>query len=692
MELYIAPNGNDRWSGKLDTPNSDRTDGPLASILGARARIRALKSAGQLKAPITVYIRGGRYRLTKPIIFTPEDSAPVTYTAYQDEQPVFDGGITLTDWQQTTVNGVQAWATTAPLDFRQLFVNGQRRKRPSLPKQGEYHIAAVAGNPNTMTLFEGTDRFQFTAENLKADWHNLSDVELVLTHFWSEERLPIESIDETTHIVVAARKMLFNPRQDFNDTLAPYRVENVFEALTEPGEWYLDRVSRQVYYIPLPGETPDNTEITASAVLQFVRFEGTPQRPIEFIRLKGLTFQHSDWVQPSGHGTRFNPYGPARTDYMTEDAEIDPPGDKEYGCAAQAAYNVPGALYFEYARHCAVENCRLEHIGWYGIELAEGCHGIHLTGNTLIDLGAGGIKIGGANVHGPREDRTGHNQVTDNHIASAGQVFLSGVGIVLLHTFNNVVMHNHIHDLYYSGISCGWVWGLRDCIARDNLIAYNLIHDLGFGILSDMGGIYTLGIQPGTVLRGNVIYNVTARGYGGWGIYLDEGSAHILVEGNIVHHTGHESFHQNYGRENIVRSNIFAFSEIGGAILNRGAEDHNAISFEGNIFLTDGRPMFNSSSSAPFALRPFRSDLNIFYDISGADPVFRSGRGPTAQLLTLAEYRAFGNDRHSLTADPGCRPPDFVLPADSPAFQVGFAPIDPTQAGCRQTAPGERRQ
>ncbi|MAS37815.1 MAG: hypothetical protein CL610_27720 [Anaerolineaceae bacterium] len=684
MQLYVATDGDDQWSGTLDAPNVDRTDGPLASIYRARDRIRELKARGQLTGPVTVSIRGGRYPLTKPVVFTSEDSAPVTYAAYPDEQPVFDGGVILEGWRETEVHGVPVWVTDAPsFDFRQLFVNGQRRNRPCFPKQGEYVIAAVDGDADAMTLFEGTDRFQFAAGDLNPEWRNLTDIELVLTHFWSEERLPIESIDSTTNTVVSSRKMLFNPRQDFGGTLSPYRAENVFEALTEPGEWYLDRTSRQVYYIPMPGETRENTTITAARLLQFIRFEGTPQRPVAFISLKGLTFRHSDWLQPSGYGMRFNPYGASRCDWTMEDTEIDPPGDKEYGCAAQAAYNVPGTLYFEYAAHCLVEDCRLEHIGWYGIELAEGCSGIHISRNVLTDLGAGGIKIGGASVRGPREDGTGHNHVTDNHIHDAGRVFLSGVGIALLHTFNNVVAHNHIHDLYYSGISCGWVWGIKDCISRENVIEFNKIHDLGFGVLSDMGGIYMLGVQPGTVLRGNVIANVLARGYGGWGIYLDEGSAHILVEGNIAYNTGHESFHQNYGRENIVRGNIFAFSKSGGAILNRGAADHNAISFEGNIFLTDNQPMLSGGANALLQNRPFRSELNIFHDVSGAAPVFRSGRGESAQLLTLEAYRALGNDRHSLIADPGCRPPDFTLPPNSPALQFGFQPIDPTRAGCR---------
>lgn len=676
-ELFVAPNGNDQWSGTLTEPNAEGTDGPLATLAGARDAVRRLKTSGLLPAALTVKFRGGRYPLSAPVVFTPADSAPVTYTAYPGEQPIFEGGVRLTGWQPTQVNGVQAWVTDAPFDFHQLFVNGQRQQRPRLPKQGEYHIAAVEGDASKMTLFQGTDRFQCNPGDLSGSWRNLNDVELVVVHFWAEERLPIQSFDGATNTVISTRKMLFNPRQDFAGTLAPYHVENVFEALTEPGEWYLDRGDRRVYYIPLPGQTPENTEIYASRLLQFIRVEGQPDQPVSFIRFEGLAFEHGDWVQPAGYGLRFNPYGPARPDYTMEDTEIDPPGAKEYACAAQAAYNVPGVLYFEYATHCAVANCRVEHVGWYGIELAEGCSGIQLTDNTLADLGAGGIKIGGASVSGLRHDQTGYNHVTGNTIHHGGEVFLSGVGIAMLHTFNNHVAHNHIHDLYYSAISCGWVWGVKDCISRENRIEYNLIHDLGFGILSDMGGIYTLGVQPGTVLRGNHIFNVRARGYGGWGIYLDEGSSHILVEGNVVYNTWSESFHQNSGRENLIRNNIFAFSEMGGARLSNQIGSHNQLTFERNIFITDGLPIF-TTGRVRLENRPFLSDLNLFYDRSGAEPVFYTGSSKTGTKFTLEEYRAFGNDRHSVIADPGIEPPNITLSPDSPAHEIGFeAPTVP---------------
>ena len=98
------------------------------------------------------------------------------------------------------------------------------------------------------------------------------------------------------------------------------------------------------------------------------------------------------------------------------------------------------------------------------------------------------------------------------------------VGILLMHADKNVIAHNHIHHLYYTGISVGWVWGYGPSVSKANRIEFNHIHDVGQKLLSDMGGIYMLGVSPGTVVRGNTSTTWTRATYGGWGIYTDEGS------------------------------------------------------------------------------------------------------------------------------------------------------------------------
>ncbi len=116
MVFYVAPNGNDAWSGKLDVPNNKMTDGPFATISRARDAIRTLKNSrgGNLEVPVAVLIRGGSYYLSEPIIFTPEDSgtiqSPIVYQAYPNEIPIISGGKKISNWQQQG----QLWVAQLP--------------------------------------------------------------------------------------------------------------------------------------------------------------------------------------------------------------------------------------------------------------------------------------------------------------------------------------------------------------------------------------------------------------------------------------------------------------------------------------------------------------------------------------------------------------------------------------------------
>ena len=678
LELYVSVDGNDSWSGTMPNPNREATDGPLATVTKARDIVRELKRKADLPAAVKVWIRGGRYSLKESIVFDSQDSAPVTYEAFPGERPIFDGGTQITGWKEERIGDTLAWTVELPevakgkWYFKQLFVNGQRRTRARLPKQDYFWIDTVPGIDYSAHLFDGSNRFQCKPGDIQS-WTNLTDADIVVLHYWIEERLPVVDFDEHTRVVTSSRKSIFALLDDFKPRYARYYVENVFEALTEPGDWYLERKSGKLYYIPMAGESMEETEIFAPRIHQFIRISGNPDedRYVEFLKLKGLEFQHSDWVQPPGGGER----------WWWAEKGVD------FGAAAQSAVNIPGVIYLEGARHCVIEDCRIRHVGWWGIELSHGCQYNRITANTVSDMGAGGIKLDGADIHGPIKRRTGYNKVTDNYVHHGGRVFHSAPGIISIHSFGNVIAHNHVHDFYNSGICCGFVWGYKDNISRDNLIENNYIHHLGFGLLSDMGGIYTLGIQPGTIIRGNVIHDITKHNYGGWGIYLDEGSSHITVEHNLTYRTDSHGYCQHYGRENIVRHNIFALGRDGTVSLGR-AGDRNSFTFERNIVVMDDTPLYTLAKTMTFEPAHFVADVNLVWNLSG-QPVF-SGivieEGTLQPSYTLKDMQRMGYDRHSVEADPGfvdIRCDNYKLTEGSPAYALGIQAIDTSYVGPR---------
>jgi parallel beta-helix repeat protein len=309
--------------------------------------------------------------------------------------------------------------------------------------------------------------------------------------------------------------------------------------------------------------------------------------------------------------------------------------------------------------------------------LAKGCKSFSIVGNEFVDLGGGGIRMGETVRPKSAFEENNSHLVTDNHLHQLGRVYAPAVGLFILHSGTNRVAHNHIHDLYYTAISVGWNWGYQETPCRANAIEFNHLHDIGKGMLSDMGAIYTLGIQRGTVVRNNLIHDVNAFTYGGWGLYTDEGSTGILLENNVVYRCKSAGFHQHYGRENVVRNNIFAFNREHQLMRTR-PEPHTSFIFTNNIVYFDSGDLLGSNWSNDH----YVIDHNVYYDA-------RSGTNSSAMKFadgTLAQWKARGHDEHSIIADPLFVAPDqsdFRLKPESPALRMGFVPIDLISAGVR---------
>lgn len=654
LSFYVSPQGQDRWSGHLPEPAPDGSDGPFATVKQAQEAVRARPDRSQ---PVEVLLRGGTYFLKEPLIFGPEDSgiteAPVTYAAYPGELPLLSGGYELNQWQLTEFNGQSTWVADAPdWDFRQLFVEGQRRPRPRLPREGFYHLVGLPGVTEDTPWNEELNEFLVAPGEVKAG-KNLSQVEIVMLHKWVESRLPLASVEEETGLVRTARRSVAKPVEGSGE-LARYYLENVWEALDTPGQWYLDHEAGRVYYLPRPGEEPDTTEVIAPRLPYLVRLVGDPDAGnfVEHLHFYGLTFAHSEWHKPP---------------------EVHYWGDKtgEKCGDAQAAVSVPGAIQAEGARYCHLEHCTVAHVSSYGIELSRGCRDNTIARCHIHDLGAGGIKLGTINVE--EAEISGHNTVSDCHIHSGGLIYHSAIGLWLGQTGFNTISHNHLHDFFYTGISVGWTWGYGESGAGHNLCEYNHVHHIGQGWLSDMGGIYTLGISPGTVIRHNIFHHIESYDYGGWGIYHDEGSSHIVSEFNLVYGCKSSSFHQHYGRENVLRNNIFALSREA-QIARTREEEHLSFVIERNIvYFTQGELFSGNWENGNYRFR-----RNLYWDTRGTAPQFGD--------YSWEEWQKRGQDVDSVIAAPDFTAPDqadFSLPLDSPAWTLGFEPFDLSTIGPR---------
>ena len=655
--MYVALGGNDRWSGGLAEPNQNGTDGPLATVRGAQKKLRRLIRDG-LDAPVRVVLRGGTHFQSSPLVFTPVDggaeakeyphaiaSSPITVTwsAYPGETPVISGGKQITGWSEAEINGHRAWVASMPAVrrgawyFQQLWVNGERRMRPRLPKEGLYRIERLVGVPKNSPYNQGQDRFVYAKGDIGPDWHNLEDIEVVALSYWTESRLWIKEVNRRRRLVSFDRRSSKRLSDDF-DASRPtqYYVENVFEAL-EPGQWYLDRQEGKLYYLPLRGEEPDTAEVIAPKLTELVRVEGK-SKPVTQLHFDGIAFSHNQW---------------------------DLPPDKSN--VGQASNEIPGAVVLKNAQSCTFQRCAFTHLGSYGVELLDGCRDVDLIGCDVADLGAGGVKI----WHGCRR-----NTISDCEIGDGGILYPSAVGLLVGRSSGNRLVHNHIHDFYYTGISVGWCWGYAESEAYGNIVEYNHVHDIGRGMLSDMGGIYTLGVSPGTRIRYNVFHDITSRGYGGWAIYTDEGSTDILIENNLAYRTNCSAFHQHYGRNNVIQNNIWAFGRQEQLALTR-LEQHCSFVFRHNIVYFDQGELFGSGLKRATPAHVV-IDSNLYWHARGKK--FRVGD------RTLRQWQQEGLDRNSLIADPGFVAPerdDFRLKKGSPALKIGFRPFELTNVGPR---------
>lgn len=604
--LYVSPSGSDAAPGTKAKP--------LASLTAALAQ-----------KPSRVVLRGGFYALAEPLRLGKEHSG-LQLVAEKGETPVLSGGSKVTGWREVAPG---RWEVRWESPVEQLYVGNERRYRPTLPKTGYYTVAG-----DTQPGARGYNTLVFKPGDLNPRWSNLTEIEVECYQIWTMARMRVKSVEGTS--VRFTGETIGKEAYQAIAKGKRYRLVNVKEALDTPGEWYWDRPTQTLTYLAKKGENPNRLGVFVPRLPTLLTVEGAND-----VLFQGITFAHSAWHCPAE-------------------------GNSFY----QAEVNIPDTIVVNHSQRIVFDACTVRNTGNWAVSFGPGAKECTLRNSTLLDLGAGGVRIGEQGLQKDPVLLTEKITVEDCLLAHGGRLHPAAVGVWIGHSPYNRIVHNEIVDFYYTGISPGWSWGYAASGAHHNELAWNHIHQIGQGVLSDMGGIYTLGVAPGTTLHHNKIHHIHSFDYGGWGIYFDEGSTGIVAENNLVYRTKSAPFHQHYGRENIVRNNILALGTEAQLMRTR-AEPHLSFTIEHNIVYWREGPLLGSSWAGTPGVN-FILRNNLYWNAAGHPPERDS------------------KDTTSLVADPlfvRVEKDDFRLRPSSPAAKIGFVPFDLSGVGPRGRKP-----
>jgi hypothetical protein len=588
---------------------------PDSSLADGIRRAREMKRLG-LAQSVTIHLAKGIYQIYAPLVLRPEDSgltivgpattpdvsaphsattpaAPAPHSAtIPDGSPsgshaVISGGIRVTGWKQQgrlLVADVPDF-NGRPIDFRQLWVNGQKAVRArSVP------VAATTSNDP----FEQMHRIMTYDKKNRVLWIpkaavekivtgksiNSKYTEMVLHEMWCTSNLRIKSLNVHGDSVAVTfhdpeAKLQFehpwpSPMTPGTGHPSPFYLTNAKELLDEPGEWYHDIREHKLYYMPRTNEALEMRSGKTDAVIPvletLVECVGTAEHPVRNVTIKGVAFNHTTWMRPSEQGHVPLQAGMFLTEAYKLRPQIDRPNNHKLDNQAWLG-RANAAVTLRYAENVNFDGCTFEHLGGSGLDYVIGCRGGSATGCTFTDIAMNGYVCGsfspeGLETHLPYQPtdfrEVCSSQTVENcHFYNVTNEDWGCVAVCAGYVSGINISHNTIHDISYTGISLGWGWN-RDLVCmKNNKVHANLIFNYARHMY-DCAGIYTLGNQPGTVISENVVRDIAKPSYvhdpNHWFyLYTDEGSSNITLRDNW---TPEEKFLKNAnGPGNVWQNN-----------------------------------------------------------------------------------------------------------------------------------------
>jgi len=560
-QVYVSPQGNDAHKGTETTP------------------VRTLQHALELSRASgsrRIVLHAGTYRLTEPLRLLPGDSGTeghdLVFIAAPGEHPILSGAVRIENWSETDPTR-HIWSASVPAfvtNSRQLYINGLRatRTRGRLPVALTETATGYTADANTMAAWKNPSDIEFVYTGGNSIWSEHS----VGLGSWTEPRCPIQSIAGLTITMAqpcwdnsTKRVMLPNGARTANLVgpmsvgKQPAYVENAFELLGAPGQWYFDRPAHRLFYVPRAGEDMHTADVEMPVLETLIQANGSADNPVHNIVFSGLQFSYATWLGPSSP----EGFSEIQANYQVTGADgyarqalcsLVPDGRCPYGAWTPA----PGNLDFRFAHSVQFVNDDFVHLGAAGLSLGDGAQNDIVQGCIFTDISGNGLELGGVDTPlAPIAQFTSGNRIENNIFRNVGAEYRGGIPIVVGYARDTVVAHNQINQIPYAAISMGW-GGWPDKIklagqannSANNVVRDNLIHDLML-VLSDGGGIYTQGLTgkdlaSGEKVTGNVVYNQYSSGHE---IYSDNGSSMMTISGNVLFNTNHDNWgsrHRDY--------------------------------------------------------------------------------------------------------------------------------------------------
>lgn len=564
--IHVSPQGDDHNSGGAGKP--------VRSLTRAQALVRA----SNVKADVTVEIAAGEYRLDRPLVFTAADGGQgdhrVVWRGAAGARPLISGGFDVTGFKPFDGKR-RLYVADIPkgLDTRQVWVDDTLAERPWL----EIRPSDVRFTATGFEIVNPDLAFLSTLAHPER-------LEVEATGFFTDRISPVAAID-------GAKVTMRQPAWDNNtwgyDTLtkpifpedsrlflvnAPELIGKTNDWRAKPYQWFVDPKAGKLYLRIAEDDDIARLRVTVPALPALASIGGTPGAPVRNMTFQGLRFSYTSWMGPS------EPTGYANQQsgtFLKDPSPMRPAdawatcgwGCPEFESMRQKWSQIPAAVQVAAARDVVFQDNQFSQLGQValgvgndpnahlgGIGLAT--RGVRVRRNLFAVLSGGAIVAGGVreDAHHPSTPElvNADLEIADNTVATVSQDYKDNAAILTTYVDGARILHNDISDAPYDGVAIGWGWGYNDAggnpnydenqkgylhntryatptTLRNTVVEGNRIHGVKTWYM-DGGAIYNLSANPGAVIRGNHVFDIGDR----IGVYLDEGSKHLRVSGNVI--------------------------------------------------------------------------------------------------------------------------------------------------------------